>query len=374
MASMANVLGIIFSDMHETNITALTECRTTASVPFGGRYRLVDFPLSNFSNSGVAEVGVIAKRNYQSLIDHLGAGGEWDLSRKVGGLRILPPYGESDAGLYRGRLEALAGQRAFIERSNAEYVILADADLIANIDFKPIVESHVDSSADITLVYGNRSGDCIRKTLVKPNGDGRVVDVLVSPSAEVDTGGYAVSLNIFVLSKKLLLNIITETAAHNLYSFDIDVIQHRVGKLNIAGYKFGGYYAQIDSMAAYFNANRELFNSKVREELFHSDNPIYTKVRDNAPAKYEIGANVKNTLVADGCVIDGTVENSVLFRGVKIGKGSVIKNSILMQDTTVGDNCEINHAILDKDVVVAGFRTLSGTEDYPVYVAKGAKV
>ncbi|GHU45769.1 glucose-1-phosphate adenylyltransferase subunit GlgD [Clostridia bacterium] len=374
MASMANVLGVIFSDMHENYVPELTERRTTASVPFGARYRLIDFPLSNMSNSGVAEVGVVAKNNYQSLLDHLGAGGEWDLSRKVGGLRILPPFGQTDAGLYRGRLDALAGIRPFIERTKSEYVILADADLIANVDFKPIVESHVDSKADITLLYGGAgTGDKAVKTFVKAK-DGKIVDVLVRPHKDADTTAYGVSLNVFVLSKKLLLDIITDTSARNLYSFDIDVIQHRLSEFDIRGYKFEGYYAQIDSMDAYFKANKELFNSKVRGELFHSDNPIYTKVRDDAPAKYEIGSNVKNALIADGCVIEGTVENSVLFRGVKIGKGAVVKNAIVMQDTVVGDNCEITAAILDKDVTVAGFRTLAGTEDYPVYVAKGAKV
>ena len=154
MASMANVLGLIFANMHEQTLPELTKARAMASVPFGGKYRLIDFPLSGMVNSGITQVGIITKQNYYSLMNHLGMGSEWDLARKTGGLHILPPYGRENAGMYRGRLEALAGALEFIRESNAEYVVMTDSNVIANMDMKPIVDFHEKNEADITCVYG----------------------------------------------------------------------------------------------------------------------------------------------------------------------------------------------------------------------------
>jgi len=379
MASIASAIGIIFADMHDLTISDLTKVRTMGSVPFGARYRLIDFPLSSMANSGIATVGVITKSNYQSLLDHLGSGGEWDLSRKAGGLRLLPPYGNaadslSGGGLYRGRLEALANVVRYIRNIAGEYVIMSDCDVIANIDYKAILDYHEKKGADITVVYGRgvyAEGELRTKTILNVNQDDMVYDVLIRP----ESGGEVnVSMNIFVVSKRLLIDIIEESASRNLYSFEVDIIQRRCKDLKICGYKFTGYYSQIDSIITYFKSNMELMDLAKRTELFNSDNPIYTKVRDDAPAKYGLEACATGSLIADGCVIEGYVENCVLFRGVKIGKGAVVKNSILMQDTEIGDKCEMNYVISDKDVRVGSYRMLFGTSDYPVFVGKGASV
>lgn len=374
MANMSNVLGLIFANMHDTTITDLTKSRTMGSVPFGGRYRLIDFPLSNMVNSGINTIGVITKANYQSLIDHLGSGNEWDLARKNGGLHILPPYGHLGGGLYRGRLEALAGVLDFIKHGDEEYVIISDSDVIANIDYKKVVEFHEKKEGDITVVYGKMACSTMQaktKTVLSVNDKDEIYDVLVRPEI---SGEHNVSLNMFVMRKDFLKALVIECASKNLYSFEIDVLQHRLHELKIYGYKFEGYHGQIDGIHSYYDCNMDLMNAEVRKELFCGDDPIYTKVRDEAPAKYGLDAKVKNCIIADGCIIEGEAENCVLFRGVKIGKDASVKNCILMQDTIVGDKCEMNYVITDKDVIVGNYRSICGTPDYPVFVGKGASV
>lgn len=373
MANMSNVLGLIFANMHETTIPNLTKNRAMASVPFGARYRLIDFPMSNMVNSDIDDVGIITKDNYQSLIDHLGAGDEWDLSRKTGGMHLLPPYGNSHE-VYRGRLEALAHVKPFIKSINADYVLLSDADVIANIDYRPIIDFHEKNNADITVVYGRgtyTTEQSMTKTVLAVNEKNEVYDVIIRPEI---SGAHNVSLNMFVVGKEFLLNLVREAESRNLFSFEIDVLQHKLHEMRVFGYKFEKPFIQIDSIDTYFNSNMQLVDKSLRDQIFNSDAPIYTKVRDEAPAKYGIGAEVKNSLIADGCIIEGTVENCVLFRGVKIGKGATVKNSILMQDTVVGEKAEMNYVITDKNVLISNYRSLAGTDTYPVFVNKGASV
>jgi len=371
----ANMLGLIFANLHDETIPDLTKMRTMGSVPFGARYRMIDFPLSNMVNSGITNVGVITKGNYQSLLDHLGTGGEWDLSRKTGGLQLLPPYGhERRRGLYRGRMEAMHSVANYITNCNADYVLMTDCNVIVNMDYNHIIEYHIEKEADITIVYGSgsyKAGEMLTRTALGVDADGKINDVLIYPDKE---GEFNTSMNMYILKRELLLELITETASRNLYSFEIDVIQKMHTELKVYGYKYNGYYEQVDSVLNYFSANMALMNYERRQVLFPRRRPIYTKVRDDAPAMYGLESEVTNSLVADGCVIEGKVENCVLFRGTKIGKGAMVKNCILMQDTIVGDKCELNYVISDKNVNVGGYRSLFGTEDYPVFVSKGSSV
>ncbi len=374
MANMGNVMGIIFANMHDNAIHDLTKSRTMGSVPFGGRYRLIDFPLSNMVNSGMSEVGVITKSNYQSLLDHLGSGREWDLSRKTGGLHLLPPFGHVGSGIYRGRLEALKNVIGFIEHSNADHVIMCDSDVITNMDFRPIVNAHKKSNADITVVYasGHFTADqTANKTIINVNEDNRVIDVLTKPKM---AGELSASLNIFVIGRKFLIDLAAEAASRSLYSFEVDVLQHRTKELEIIGYEYKGDYEQIDSVAAYYKANMKLLEQPLRRSLFNSESPIYTKIRDEAPAKHGIDAICKNSIVADGCIIEGEVENSILFRGVHIGKGAKVKDSIIMQGTHIGKKCEVRYTITDKEVEIADYRVLTGSQSYPIFIEKRAQV
>lgn len=374
MSVNSNLLGLVFANMHDTAVLELTKQRTMGSILFGGRYRLIDFPLSNMCNSGVSEVGVITKSNYQSLLDHLGSGREWDLARKKGGLHLLPPFGNINSGMYRGRLEALYGIYDFINRADADYVILSDCDVVTNINYKPIVKKHIDSGADITVVYANTILSMEQgkhATVFGIDEKDNIVDVLINP---IMSGDCNISLNMFVVSKRFLLEIVLEAYSKSKYSFERDILQAKIGDYKIIGYKHTGYFKKIDSIQSYYSANLDLLNTESRSELFCKDTPIYTKIRDNAPAKYGIDASVSNSLIADGCIIEGTVENSVLFRGVRIEKGACIKNSILMQDTKIGKKSQISCVITDKAVEISNFKMLTGSPNYPIFIGKNAVI
>lgn len=374
MASMANVLGLIFANMHEQLLPELTKARAMASVPFGCKYRLVDFPLSSMVNSGITQVGIITKQNYYSLMTHLGMGSEWDLARKNGGLHILSPYGREGTGIYRGRLEALAGAYQFINESSADYVVMADSNVIANMDLRPIVDFHEKNEADITCVYGNGVYSIERataQTVINVDENNVVYDVLARPSI---SGEMNVLLNVYVMKRTFLEELIRESECRSLYSFETDILQHKLKDYKVLGYKYDRYYEIIDSMKTYYKATMDMMTRSVSKEVFNLEQPIYTKVHDVAPAKYGIDCSVKSSLIADGCIIDGVVENSVLFRGVKIGKGAVVKNSIVMAGTMIEEKASFIDAIADKNVTVTKNRVITGSADFPVFINKGGVV
>ena len=373
---MKDMHGIIFAYPSHIRLKELTEHRTASSVPFGGRYRVIDFMLSNMVNAGVNDVGVIMRENYQSLLDHLGSGKDWDLSRKRGGLRLLPPFGYAggprDANTYRGRMEALFSVTNYISRIRQEYVVLADGDIVVNLPLEEIFRNHLDSGADITCVctspaYCPEGDDVGFVTLGK---GGRVTDVSLG-RPEKDSKGL---LNTYILSKKLLENLMAHCAAHNLYHFQRDVLQNMNDRLNIAGWEFGGFSARLQSVSDYFVQSMNLLKPEVRGDLFSRARPIKTKVRDEASTYYGPSSRVKNCFVADGCYLEGEIENSIIFRGVRIEEGAKVKNCILMQDTRVLSGASITYAITDKDVSINPGRTLVGHESYPIAISKGAVV
>lgn len=368
-----DVLGVIFSNTHDELVRDLTGGRTMGSVPFGGRYRLIDFSLSNLVNAGIAQVGIITRANYQSLMDHLGSGKPWDLARKSGGLYILPPYGSENARLYNGRIEALAGISGFLEHATEEYVVMCDADVVCNIDMADVVNAHIANAADITIAYKRgalpRGDDDIMMFDIA--GDGRIRDMQVCPDV---VGEYPFSLDIFVMSRTYLIKIISEARARNLTNFAREIIGRRLEDDRVFGYEVKGFTAIVDSMHAYQSANMALLNPEVMEELFPPDRPVYTKIRDEAPAKYGLTAHVNNSLIADGCKIEGSVENCIFFRAVKVGKGARLENCVIMQDTEIGENANLVHVITDKNVVIKPGRTLMGFETYPVFIGKGMSV
>ncbi|MBP1538266.1 MAG: glucose-1-phosphate adenylyltransferase subunit GlgD [Ruminococcus sp.] len=372
--NMGNVLGLVFANMHDMTLGDLTKNRTMGSVLFGGRYRLIDFPVSNMVNSGISEVGVITKSNYQSLLDHLGSAREWDLARKKGGLYILPPFGNVESTLYRGRIEALYGAMSFIKNSRAKYVVLSDCDVVTNIDYKPIVQQHIDSGADITAVVhtGVYTSDEVKtSTVFNVREDKTVSSVLIMPDI---SGTCTISLNMFVMSMDFMLDMINDAMARGNVSFEKNILQAKCSELNIMTYEYDNYFSKLNSVQSYFKANQMLIDPENAKKVFVDKRSIYTKVSDNAPAKYDLNCKVKSSLIADGCIIEGEVENSVLFRGVKVGKGAKVKNCILMQGTTVGANAELNYLITDKNVTISENHALSSSPSYPMYVGKYASV
>lgn len=368
-----SAVGVIFSNIHDENIPELSRQRTMGSIPFGGRYRLIDFALSNFVNSGITTVGVITKNNYQSLMDHLGSGKDWDLARKTGGLILLPPFGATNTeGLYRNRLEALKNITGFLSKRNEDYVVLSDCDGVFRMDLSEVIDYHEDKQADITLVCHDEElvGSPSGYTAVKTDETGRVTEVRINSLARGKNKFY---INVMVLSRPFLLDLINDAVAHGYKSFREDILLKNTKSLKIYAYDFDGYHASIDSLGTYFKHNMELLDKSIRDELFGARD-IYTKVRDSAPSKYGENSCVKNSLISDGCVVEGTVENSILFRGVKIGKGAVIKNSIIMQDSVIGEKVITDCVITDKNVVIRDNRILAGCDVQPYFIPKGTMI
>lgn len=368
-----SAIGIVFSNMHDDYLEELTRHRTMASIPFGGRYRLVDFALSNMVNSGIYEVGVITKSNYQSLMHHLGSGREWDLARKRGGLYLFPPYASANSsGVYRGRLDALANIVSYIQNATAKYVVISDCDIVANIDLKEIIRWHAQSKAQITLLCNRQNvteDQCKDITLLEVDEDNRMRGVLINPQM---TGMQNVYMDIAVMERTLLEKIIMDGRSRNKLSFRKDVLVAQKEKLNIKVYQFDQYITRINSIASYYEANMKLLDPVARSELFPPLRPVRTKVRDEVPVRYGLAASVKNSLVADGCIIEGEVENSILFRGVKVGHGAKVKNSIVMQGTIIGDKAALDYVISDKDVAIQDGRNLMGYLTYPLFISKGS--
>lgn len=368
---MASTAGVIFSSINDENIPELTKVRSIGSIPYGGRYRLVDFPLSNMVNSGITTVGMITKNNYQSLMDHLGSGKNWDLARKEGGLILLPPYSDESETLYKNRLEALKCATAFLRKAKEDFVVLADSDAVYKLDYSKIIEFHCAKNADITMVYHEHHVKRSHYYITfDTDAEERITNVNINPATNGIRKNY---VNILVTRRTFLLNLIQDAQQRGLVSFGRDILSPQVQTLKMYGYKLEGYYANMDSLVSYFNANMDLLDKTIRNEIFGARD-IYTKINDSAPAKFAESANVKNSLVADGCTIEGTVENCVLFRGVKIGKGAVVKNCILMTDSIVGDNCNLAYVISDKNSVIRDNRILAGCEIQPYFINKGSLI
>ena len=376
-----SVQGLIFSNLHDKNIPELTLRRTMASVPYAGRYRLIDFALSNMVNSGITSVSVITHYNYQSLMDHIGAGKDWDLARRSGGIKILPPYmtayaNQSNA-LYNSRMEALKSVNYSVSRFTSDYVVLSDCDVICNVDLNDMINDHIENNADITIavkrVLLNKDA-ASRNVIIDADPEGRIVDI--NPYPTNVTGYRDIDLNILVINRDYLQSIVVDAIAHGYTSFNRDVIARNTSRRNFRIYKYDGYFANIGSLADYYSHSMELLGTpENRDEIFGiKTRPIYTKVRNSAPTRYAESSVVKNSLVADGCIIDGTVENSIIFRGVKISRGATVKNSILFQDTVIGENVFLNCVITDKNVVIRDGRILSGHETLPFFVEKGKMI
>ena len=373
------VAGLIFSNIHDTAIPALTNIRTMASIPFGGRYRLIDFPLSNMVNSGITKIGIITHDNYQSLMDHIGTGKDWDLARRSGGIKILPPF-ISTTGVsansgrpYTSRLEALLGATVFISRCNEDQIVLSDCDGICNIDLNEVLDAHIKRNADITIVTRPyTTGSSLPPdgaTVITSNEDGEILETSAYTPVDEEI---EISTNIIVINRMYLLNMLSDASIHGHMHFYRDALSKRLGKSRVYRYRYEGIYLQISSMESYFENSMRLLDPTVRQGLFNVPGcPIYTKLRNSAPTLYTKDAKVSNSYVADGCVIEGEVENSILFRGVHIGKGTVVKNSILMQGTFTGSRVFLNCVIADKNTTIRDGRMLSGHETMPFFVPKG---
>ncbi|MCI3920378.1 glucose-1-phosphate adenylyltransferase subunit GlgD [Paenibacillus sp. TRM 82003] len=365
---MKRIMGVINLINEPDRLEELTITRCLASVPFGGRYRLVDFPLSNMVNSGIEEVAVFTHHKYRSLMDHLGSGKEWDLDRKRGGLFVLPSVLDIPSGISKGDLFQFFSHRDYFYRGQQDYVLVSRSHIVCNIDYTRVLEQHEETGADITCVYGamDDADDAIYRK-VQVESDGRIT-AIQDRTGHLDSRN--VSLEMYLMRKELLLDIVETCLAQGDDHLVRDGIMKNISRLRVYGYKHEGYTGIVNTIQSYYRHSMEMLKPETLRELFFQSAPIYTKVKDEPPTRYTDGALVHNALVANGCVVEGKVENSILARGVKVHPGATVRNCILLQNCEIGENVVIENAILDKDVFIDRGRVLSGAVTAPYIAAK----
>ena len=366
------VMGIIFAN--DVAVDALTEKRAMASLPFGGRYRQVDFHLSNLAAAGIRHVGIVSRSNYQSLMNHVGSGEEWGLELEEGGLEFLTPYALGNDDRYRGKLENLHAVLDFLKFSQEEYVVLTDSSILTNLDVKDIVRNHRASGKDITIVAkpGVADGKKVLDLAIKMEA-GNITDMVVSYPAQE---GYLASMDLFVVGRQWLIAKVEELVAHDKYHMDRDLVlgQWNTNAISINVYQHEGVALYNESTAEYFANSMALLDKQVREDIFGANHPIFTKVRDRVPTYYGNDCQIENSLIADGCILEGEVEDSVLFRDVTIEKNAKVENCVLMNKAIVGKGAELKYVILDKDVTITAGTKLIGTPSAPIIIKRGETV
>ena len=370
-----DIVGMIYTGERVDELQDLTRYRAAAALPMVGRYRLIDFTLANMIHSGIKNIGIIMQKNYHSLMDHLGSGREWDLHGKRSGLTILPPYmSRENVGVYEGLLDALHTNMNFMRRSVERNIVVTDSNVLYQVDFRDMLEEHLQSKADITLLY-------TKDRNVRRNGRGRYLDVKdcrverieFDPTIPRFENTY---IGAFIVRRELLIDMVDRAVASGQHHFSRDMLAQMVTEriYRVGAYECPGRVWEVDSVQAYFQSNMDFLNDTFRNQAFRDDKPVWTKLRDEMPARYLGDSRVANSLVADGCLIEGTVENSILFRGVVVKTGAVIKNSIIMQDAVISRNAEVENCILDKQVTLRESVRLIAPSSYPLVVAKNLTI
>lgn len=373
-----NAAGIIFSSLNNNTLSRLTGDRTVAAIPFACRYRLVDFCLSSMVNANISNINIVANYNYRSLTEHIGSGKDWDLARRSGGIHIISPYQtahSSTAKLFSTHMEALISMKEYIDEFTEDYVILMDSDNVLNIDLEEVVKNHEMTGAKITIVTKQTDENYSSKNpkMMLSSVAGKVTDI--SMSSVYSERNPELSLGIFVMTTVYLRKLIEEAQGSNSHSLTNLMLKNYKSQHYVT-YKYNGFAASVSSFLDYYKYSVLLAKDESARSslLYKKEAPIFTRVHNSAPVVYKTGAKVESSMIADECVIEGTVINSVLFRGVKVEKGAVVKDSVLFSGTRVGKNAKLNCIVADKDVTISDNVVLSGNENMPFYVQKGRKV
>jgi glucose-1-phosphate adenylyltransferase len=365
-------MSVLFASDNENKLNELTIHRTTASLPFCGRYRLIDFILSNLVNSGITTIGIIARNNYNSLMDHLRMGRDWDLNRKNSGIAVFPPFvTNSSRDLYKSKIEALYSVADYIKWAKEEYVLITNGNIAYNFDFEKLYDYHIEKNADITMLTYKTTA-AARRVLPKVEKNGRVSEIVLS--ASLASKPVDVAMNVYLMKKSLLSELVRDSFNKGQSDFEKDILMAKTSELKIFAYEASGFVAVIDDIKSYYYESMKLLCKNTRDELFDGDGSIYTKVKDSVPTIYGDKASVKNSLIADGCRINGSVENSILFRGVRIDEGARVANSIIMESGQILSNSNMSYVITDKNVIVKENRNISGFETYPIVIVKDKTV
>lgn len=371
---LIDAMGLILADNNNIQLGELTKPRALAAVPFAGRYRIIDFMLSNMVNSGIISVGVLTNNKYKSLMDHLGNGSAWDLSRKNKGLFILPPFINSESYVCspKGDIDGLSGVLDFFRMNRQKYIIISGSNVILNTTFNEMVEEHEESGADISILY-NHDGVSENELSVILETDKKdwVKDVYIKPLKPVSDKA---SLGVFVMRRELLIDLITESISRGESDFTFDMLTRKSSSHKLRGFEFKGVSLRINSIQSYFSSTMKLMEKEVRDQLFMTEQRIFTKVKDEAPSLYSSDCEVSRSLISDGCTINGKVENSMIFRGVTISNRACIKNSIIMQNVHISEGCELENVIIDKNSILRPGIKLIGQANYPVVIGKGSIV
>ena len=374
---LRDVCGLIYAGEENPNLRDLVMSRSVAALPVGGRYRAIDFLLSNMVNSGIRNVGIITHKNYKSLIDHLGSGKEWDLSRKNDGLFLLPPFdSSSNSHIYRGICDAINSKMDYLDHAPQQYCLLSGSYTVYSADYNRMMKAHLAHNADITMMYSTEALDFPGKERFKDvrlqtDGEGRVQDLEINTN---NMRSAKLGMDVYLINKSLLKYLVQGSCAHGGYKFVSDLLIPNLKKLRIFAVPHDSYVCRLHSVYFYYRLNMDMLDPLTRRDLFLPDRPVYTKIKDEPPVRYLQGAQVHNCILGDGCEIYGQAENSVLFRGVALGRGARVKSSIIGQGAAIGENCELENVITDKYVRIRKGVRLIGTPEYPVIIRKSAVI
>jgi glucose-1-phosphate adenylyltransferase len=356
---MDQVIGVINLVNEPNFLKGLTHHRCFASVPFGGRYRLIDFTLSSLIHANVSKVAVFTKEKYRSLMDHLGSGKEWDLDRHNGGLYILPPVDPEKK--MKGDIQQFYHHLEFFRRSDADTVIISPGHHVCKIDFNEVLKVHRTANAHLTVVYNDYRGEPVRQLMyhkLSVNEEGSVTKIELYTSPH--TGDH-ICLETYVIDKHLLIDLVQECIENEEFDFLKDAVKANLNRLNVTGFHFKDYMPFIHSVESFYHASMAFLDPEVSRRFFFEQGDVYTKIKNEAPAKYAPSSKVSNALIANGCDIQGIVENSIIFRGVKIKKGAVVKNSIIMQKGEIEEGASVENVITDKQVRITNKKVVSGS-------------
>ena len=348
-------VGIILAGGNNRQMKELSRKRAISAMPVAGSYRSIDFALSNMTNSHIKKVAVFTQYNSRSLNQHISSSKWWDFGRKQGGLYVYPPtITPENSDWYRGTADALYQNIQFLRDSHEPYVVIAAGDGIYKLDYNKVLEYHISKKADITVVCKDmpESEDVTRFGLVRTNEDGRIIEFEEKPMVSTS---HTISCGIYVVRRRQLIELLEQCAEEERFDFVKDILIRYKNYKQIYAYKLDSYWSNINTVQAYYKTNMDFLDTDIRNHFFKEYPDIYTKVDDNPPAKYNQGSQVKNSLVASGCIINGVVENSVLFKKVFVGNNCVIRNSIILNDVYIGDNTVIENCIVEsRDTIPAG--------------------
>ena len=372
---MKDTFAIVYAGLGNPLLGDLIAHRAVSALPLAGRFRTIDVLLSNISHSGIRDAGIIMQRNFQSLVEHIGSGDPWDLNSKRGGVALLTPFDQGlGTGLYQGFGDALFAKRYYIDNQQAKYCLLLASDMIYREDYNRMMDLHLESGADMTVLYTRelRLGKGDPTEVAKLNIEDGWVKSGEFGRMDGEDGCY--NLGACIMDKELLVKLVEDACAEGRYNFVLDIIAPALQSYKVAALEHKGYAARLTTVKSYFDMTRDMLDPGVRDDLFYAHGPVYTRVADAPPVRYATGCQVENSVFGNGCVVQGSVADSVLFRGVTIEEGADVRNCVIMQDSHIGKDTYLRNAIIDKDVTVLEGARIVGTPDMLKVVRKGLTV